>query len=212
MKHQTKSPVVRGMLVAALLAAAVLTLLFLFTPNPRKPAALEGRPLLEQEGPTFQDTQVGLQFTPPEGWAMQARSTQSPTTHKPDRMLVKYKRLVRGPKVAWLRVSVSDAAPEATAYELAKQRKPRETNWTVTKDAEDGLTVGGQPAARITFGGQLDPDGKGARHCSAEVTVVRWGDQAVVFAGTFTTGDNETRDAIRAAVDSTTFGASAVRR
>lgn len=192
----------------AILAVAIgagLWALFVYTPSVSLPEALEGRPLLEQDGPEFVDNQIGLRFTPPTGWGMQARSTESPTTHKPERMVVKYKRLVRGPNVAWLRVHVVDVDDSSTPGELIKTRKPRETNWIVSKPIEDNLTIAGRPAARVTFSGLMDPDGRGARQCSAEVVAFKVGQRAYYFTGTFNNTDIETQKALRDALETIKF-------
>jgi hypothetical protein len=190
---------------SVLLLSAGFALLVIFAPYFQSPTTMEGRPLLVQDGSTFNDDQIGLQFTPPAGWGMQARSTESPTMHKPERMVVKYKRLVRGPNVAWLRVSLADAPSGKTPADLLRDRKPREANWTKTKDVEDGLTIGGQPAARVTFGGTMNPDTGGSRQCTAEVVAVRCGTHVIYFTGTFTTTDEETRKLVRAAIESAVF-------
>lgn len=195
------------MVIAALamVVAAGIYLVLFYTPPVRLPEALEGRPLLEQDGPEFHDRQIGLRFTPPAGWGMQARSTESPTTHKPERMVVKYKRLVRGPNVAWLRVHVVDAEDDRTPDELIKTRKPRENQWTVTKPIESGLTIAGRPAARVTFGGLMDADGKGSRPCSAEVVAFRVGNRAFYFTGTYHNADTETQKLLREAMETIKF-------
>ena len=125
MKRWTKRT--RSMLtMAAALIATALLAIYALTPNVPIYRAIEGRPLLEQNGPVFVDAQLGLRFTPPAGWAMQARSTEAPGEHRPERMVVKYKRLVPGPKEAWLRVSVSDAPANTSPAELLRLLKPRE--------------------------------------------------------------------------------------
>jgi hypothetical protein len=168
------------------------------------PQALPGRPLLA-DGAEFYDAQVGMGFKPPANWAMQARSTESPTTHKPERLLVKYKRLILGPNVAWLRVHVADAEDSATPADLIKTRKPREASWTVTVPIEEGLTIAGHPAARVTFGGTMDPDGAGARQCSAEVVAFKVGKRAFYFTGTFANADKETQKNLRNVLDTIEF-------
>lgn len=196
---------VTGLISIGVLVAAILGAFYFYLPSPNHPIAIEGRPLLEQDGPLFTDEQISLQFRPPPKWGMQARSTESPTTHKQERMVVKYKRLIRGPRVAWLRVSIGDINENSTPAELLRSRKPREANWTVTKDVEDGLTVGGRPAARITFGGLMNPDTSGSRQCSTEMVAVHCGKHAIYFAGTFMSNDEQARNEIRAAVESAVF-------
>jgi hypothetical protein len=201
-----------GTAAAALAAAAGLGALFALTPRVRPPAAVPGEPLLRQndseEPDLFTDRQVGVQFVPPGGWSMQARTTESPREHKPERMVVKYKRLIPGHQVAWLRVSVADAPADQSPADLLKTRKPPEPDWKVRKSVEDGLTVGGQPAARVTFGGPFETDDKGDRDFTCEVVAVRPrpGEPRVFyFAGTFMTGDPTGQKRVRAAIDSAAF-------
>jgi hypothetical protein len=204
MTRQTKRVVATALGTVVVLGAA-FALMVILAPYFNRPTYIEGRPLLLQDGPYFTDDQVGFQFTPPPGWGMQARSTESPTTHKPERMVVKYKRLVRGPKVAWLRVSVADAASDAKPEDLLRTRKPREISWVLTKEVESGLTIGGRPAARVTFGGMMNPDSSGSRHCTAEVFAVVVVDRVIYFTGTFTTSDNEARQQLRTSIESAVF-------
>lgn len=194
-----------GMIAVAVFMALGLAVVYAMTPSVRRPAELEGRPMLEQDGPQFIDKQVGITFTPPTGWAMQQRSTESPTTHKAERTIVKFKRLVTGPKAAWFRVTVADVKGDPTPAELIRTRKPRDLHFVVTKEAEDGLTIAGRPASRITFGGQMDTDAKGSRHCTTEIIAVRHGATAIYFMGTYATADPEGLKMIRDAVESTVF-------
>ncbi|MBX7105794.1 MAG: hypothetical protein K1X57_17050 [Gemmataceae bacterium] len=187
----------------ALLAVGGAVAAYLLAPEVPNYDAIEGRPLLEQDGPYFTDHQVGFQFTPPAGWGLQMRSTEAPTAKKPERTIVKYKRLVRGPRVAWLRVSVADAAEGVSPAEVLKTRKPRESNFTVSKPVEDGLSVDGRPAARVTFTGLLNPDSLGERPCTSEVVAVQHGKQMLYFTATFATADAESKEMLRTAIEST---------
>lgn len=198
----TSRRVLVGTAVAAVAVAVGLGALFALTPNVRRPQAVPGEPLLKQDEDLFTDRQVGLQFTPPGNWSMQARSLESPREHRPERMLVKFKRLIPGLEVAWLRVSVADAPEDLSPAELLKSRKPPEPEWTVKKDVEDGLTIDGRPAARITFGGPFDPDQRGVREFVSEVVAVRRGPHVFYFAGTFTPTDPTGRKRVRNAVAS----------
>jgi len=205
MTSEVKRPPSRaaaGWIALAVLVAAALAALFALTPDVPVATYTEGRPLLDSDGAEFLDQQLGLRFTPPPGWFMQVRSTESPTTHKADRTLVKYKRLAKGPKVAWMRVSVVDVSADVPPADFVRDRKPRESNWTVTKGIEDGLTVAGRPAARITYGGAFNPDRQGSRPGTTEIIGFRLGSRAIFFAATFSTADTEARDQFRAAVDS----------
>jgi hypothetical protein len=194
-----------GTAAVALLLSGGLLALFAFTPDAPVATNAEGRPLLASDGAEFYDAQLGLRFTPPPGWFMQVRSTETPTAHRADRTLVKYKRFAKGPKVAWMRVSVVDTPGDSAPLEFVKDRKPREAHWTVTKGVEGGLTVGGRPAARITYGGAFNPDRQGNRPGTTEIIGVRHGARALYFAGTFSTADSEARDQFRAAVEGVCF-------
>jgi hypothetical protein len=209
MTKRTTRRVLIGTAAAAAGLAAGLSALFAFTPKPKWPEPVPGRPLLESHGDIytdhqdlFTDRQVGLQFTAPANWSMQARSTESPHEHKPDRMVVKYKRLIPGLDLAWFKVNVSDVPEDQSPADLLKKRKPPEEGWVVRHDVEDGLTVAGRPAARVTFGGPLDPDTKGARDFTCEVVAVRRGPQVFYFSGTYTTADPKGQKRVRTAVDS----------
>jgi hypothetical protein len=205
----TRRPARRVLIGVAAAAAAVavgLGALFAFTPRWAPPAPVPGRPLLQDDVDLFTDRQVGLQFVPPGGWSMQARTTESPHEHKPERMVVKFKRLMPGHEVAWLRVSVADVAGDASPADLLKTRKPPEPDWSVRKPIEDGLTVGGRPAARITFGGPFELEEKGTRDFTCEIVAVRPNrPQVFYFSGTFKTGDPTGQKRVRAALDSVVF-------
>ncbi len=205
MIQKRQRSVLNTVVAGALLLAAGLAVAYAMTPNVPRPQEIEGRPLLEMDGPQFIDTQVGISFTPPTGWAMQSRSTESPTTHKAERTIVKFKRLVPGPKAAWFKVTVADVAGDPTPAELIRTRKPRETHFVVTKEPEDDLTIAGRPASRITFGGEMDTDAKRSRHCTTEIIAMRHGPTAIYFMGTYATADPEGLKMIRDAVESAVF-------
>jgi hypothetical protein len=187
---------------AAALVASGLGALFAFTPRVRPPAATPGRPLLQNDDELFTDQQVGLQFEPPKLWSLQARSLDPPHEHRSERMIVKYKRLIPGMQVAWLKASVADAPGDKSPAELLAGRKPPEPEWRVTKPVEDGITISGRPAARVAFGGPLDPDHQGACDFTNEVVAVRRGAQMFYFAGTYVTADSKGQKLIRTAIDS----------
>jgi hypothetical protein len=201
-KPDPRRRVLIGMTAVAIVVAAGLGALFAFTPRVRLPEPIPGRPLLQQDEQLFTDRQVGAQFTPPMYWSMQTRSTESPREHKSERVIVKYKRLIPGYQVAWIKLSVADAPGDESPADLLKKRSPPEPDWTVTKPIEEGLTVAGRPAARVTFGGPFDPDQEGIRDFSCEVVAVRRGAQAFFFSGTFVTADPKGQKRVRTALDS----------
>jgi hypothetical protein len=120
-------------------------------------------------------------------------------------MVVKYKRLNPEYDLAWFKVNVADVPEDQSPADLLKKRKPPEEGWVVRKEVEDGLTVAGRPAARVTFGGPFDPDTKGVRDFTCEVVAVRRGPQVFYFSGTYTTADPKGQKRIRTAVDTVVF-------
>jgi hypothetical protein len=166
----------------------------------------QGRPLLESDGPVFTDTQVGLKFTWPRGWVLQARSADSPHAHRAERLLVKYKRVTPAEPDARLRVGVVDVTDDVLPAEFLRGRPVPEPGWKVTKPIEEKLTVGGQPAARVTFGGPFNPDQKTKpRDYTCELVAARNGPRWILFAGTFDTADEQSRQQIRDAIESVIF-------
>jgi hypothetical protein len=203
MTARARNRVLGGTAVAAAVLAAALGALFAFTPRVTLPQPRPGQPLLQQhDEELFTDRQIGLQFEPPAYWSMQSRSVESPRDHQAERVVVKYKRLNPGYPLAWFTVRVADVEGDPSPAELLKTRKPPEEDWTVRKPVEDGLTVAGRPAARVTFGGPFDPDGKGERDFTCEVVAVRRGPRVFYFAGSYTTDDPKGQERIRRAVDS----------
>jgi hypothetical protein len=199
----------RRLALAALVAAPLIVALALcwwITGRPRPPVATPGRPLLQNDDELFTEAQLQFQFTPPGNWSMQARSTEAPGFHKPERTVVKFKRLIPGLDVAWVKVTAIDAPADQSPAEFLKERKPPEPGWTVTTPAAE-LTVRGLPAARVVWGGPFDPDQKGVRDFSCEATAVLRGKQIFLFSGTYLTSDATALRRIRTAVDSAVFSA-----
>src|SRR5262245_50894563 len=172
--------------------------------QPRAPLATPGRPLLHHDDDLFTDTQLKIQFTPPGNWSMQARSTEPRGAHMPERTVVKFKRLIPGLDVAWIRLSAIDSKEDQPLSEFLSKRKPPEPGWKVTAKVEE-ITLKGLPAARIVWAGQLDPDQKGVRDFSCEQTAVRRDRQIFLFAGTYVTADATALRRIRTAVNSAVF-------
>lgn len=172
--------------------------------RPRKPVATPGRPLLQNDEELFTDHQLQVQFEPPGNWSMQARSTEAPNTHKSERTIVKFKRLIAGLDVAWIKLSAIDARPDQSPADFLAHRSPPEPGWTVSKKVEE-MTLKGLPAARIAWSGPFDPDQEGIRNFSCEQTAVRRDKQMFVFSGTYLTSDPVALKRIRTAVDSAAF-------
>ena len=198
-------PIIGGIAAAAVVLAIGLVVLRAYGPDVNRPGYGPGRPLLESDGPVFTDTQVGLRFTWPPGWVLQARTVESPRAHQAERLLVKYKRVPPGEPDARLRVSVADAIDDISPAEFLRGRHPPEPGWKVTKPVEEKLTVGGQPAARVTFGGPFNPDQKTPRDYTCELVAVRHERRWFLFAGTFDSADAPSRKKVRDAIDSATF-------
>lgn len=200
MKRSTRQLI--GILAASVIGAVGLAFLVSAWPRHMPSPFVEGQPLLGQAADWFTDSQVGLQFKPPSGWSMQARTNATPLQHISPRMIVKFKRLIPNASVAWMRVNVLDAPEGATPAIYLRDRKAPEAGWKVLKDMEEVFQIGNQPAARITFGGPFDPDGRGKREFSAEVVVIRHQSQFIELIGTFPSAEADTRAQIRAVIDS----------
>ena len=211
MNNRTRNRILAGTAAGAAVIAGGLGALFAFTPRGNLPPAIPGRPLLQQDEDVFTDRQVGIQFTPPGNWSMQTRSTASPHEHTSERTVVKFKRLIPGFQVAWLKVSVADVAGDESPAALLQKRKPPESDWHVAKPVEDGLKVGGLPAARVTFAGPFDPDHQGERDFSCEMTAVRRGPNVFYLAGTFVTADPKGQERIHTAIDTVVFDPERLR-
>lgn len=168
------------------------------------PRAVEGKPLLES-APTFVDQQLNWQFTPPTGWAMQARSLEVPNNPRPERMIVKYKQFIPGQPPAWLRISVAADNPARTPSDWLRDRKPPEAAWKRSRELEGEIKVGSQSAARIAFSGPFDTDGRGQREYTCEVTALAHNGRVFFLAGYFPTGDTASQQRIRAAIESVQF-------
>jgi hypothetical protein len=189
--------------VAALVGVGAILVWYL-TPRPKRYEAIEGRPLLAQDGKEFLDEQVGLRFTPPADWAMQARSTEAPT-HLPERRVVKYKLFSPSRHAAWMRLWVKDVAEGMTPVEMLRNSKPPEPGWKPQGEIEGDLQIGGAPAARRTFGGPLDHDGRGNKDFRCEIVAVKRGGRLFEFSGTYFAGDEQAQREIRQTMTSVVF-------
>jgi hypothetical protein len=174
------------------------------TPRPKRFQTIEGRPLLAQDEKGFLDEQVGLRFTPPGDWAMQARSTEAPT-HLAERRLVKYKRVSSSLPVAWLRVWVKDVADEMMPAETLRNHKPPEPDWKPHGEVEKDLRIGGAPAARRMFGGPFDVDGRGNKDFLGEIVAVKRGGRIFEFSAAYLVGDEQAQREIRLTMASVQF-------
>jgi hypothetical protein len=189
---------------AALLVAGTLVI-HSFSPGGKKPGYVQGRPLLESDGPVFSDAELGLRFTYPPGWALQARAAQNHGAHSAERLLVKYKRVVPPDQLAWLSVNVADANDGDSPDQFLRGQRAPESNWKVTKPIEMGLTVGGQPAARVVFGGPFNSGQKASRDFTCELVAVKNGQRIFLLAGMFAAADKVSQQQVRAAIESAVF-------
>lgn len=173
-------------------------------PRPKRYDAVPGRPLLVQDGSLFSDSQVGLRFMPPPEWGMQVRSTEA-SRHRPERLLVKYKRVLPDMAVAWLRVRVMDVPSEQSAAEYLKGRKPPEINFSPAGEIEEPLTVANHPAAKRTYTGSFDVDGRGMKPFRCEVAAIKRENRIFEFAGTFAENDEKAKEQLKSTLESVTF-------
>ncbi len=173
-------------------------------PRPPHYGTREGFPLLLSDGAQFVDGDLGLRFTPPDDWAMQSRSAEAPK-HRPQRQLVKYKRVQPGIDPAWLRVKVSDVVEDQSPADYLKSCKPKESEFTPRGEIEKDISFGGQPAARRTFGGLLNPEGDKAEAFTAMIVALRHGGRIYEFACTIPDSDDNAREQFQLAMESITF-------
>jgi hypothetical protein len=177
--------------VAVVLVAFALYRLWGYFRGPSIPdLTAADRPMLKSDGPEFRDTQVGLRFTAPKRWSMQARTTEAPQAHERDRVLVKYKRILPDLPAAWFRVYVVDTPADQSIEQCLAERNPG-NDWK-TKGEVEKLTVAGQPAARILYGGIYE------RFPSLrEMVGVRRGGQVFYFVSTYRVGDRNAEETTR---------------
>ncbi|MFL5331191.1 MAG: hypothetical protein ACJ8C4_20050 [Gemmataceae bacterium] len=182
-----------------------LAAVLVFWPQQHKSPLGSGQTLLGKAADSFSDEQTGLRFKPPAGWSMQGRTLASPDQTLSPRLVVKFKRLAPNVAVAWFRVFVHETPADQSPAEFLRAHKPPEKSWKVVKEVEPGLTVGGQPAARITFAGALDPNGRGATDYTAEFFAIRQGSRLFEISGTFPTTDEDAKNQFRSAMESVAF-------
>lgn len=204
MNPGSKARTVAAAFAVAVIAGMGCLLLYALMPRPKHFHYGQDQPLLRDAEPLFQDALTGLQLVPPQDWSMQARSIEAPK-HRPDRLLVKYKRVKADQPEAWLRIRVVDAPGDQSPGEFLRRRKAPEEDFKKTKEVDDKLKIAGQPAARITYAGPFDPDGSGAHDCTCEIIALRRGGQFFMFAGTYLTSDAQARQQIHAAFESIAF-------
>lgn len=204
MSQQTPRRWQWSLAILALGLAIGAGVVFATTPKPKVWSTIAGRPLLAAEGESFDDRQVGLFLIPPPDWSMQVRSTEAPE-HKPERMLVKYKRVQPKLASAWLRVRMSDQPEEVSLVAFLKKRKPSEPQWVSAGDIEENHSIGGLPAAKSTWSGPYDVDGRGNKEYLREVFAVRRGGTIFEFSGTWLRTDSAARDQFHAAMQTVRF-------
>ena len=156
------------------------------------------RPLLKSEGVDFHDADVGIRFTPPPKWSMQARSFDSPANHRADRLLVKFKRVLPNLSAAWLRVEVVDTPEGQDIAESVKKREPGR-DWKSKGDVET-MKVGGLPAAKIQHGGVYN-----GIPSLRDIVGVRRGGQVIYFICTYGVGDRQAQEQTRQAIQTALF-------
>ncbi len=186
----SRRPYVLAGIAAALFAFAAYTLWSYFRSPSIADWTAADRPMLKSDGPEFHDTQVGLRFTAPKRWSMQARTTEAPQAHERDRVLVKYKRILPNLPAAWFRVHVVDTPPDKPIEQIVAERNPG-NDWK-TKGEVEKLTVAGQPAARILYGGIYEQFPS-----LREMVAVRRGGQVFYFVSTYRVADRNAEETTR---------------
>jgi hypothetical protein len=192
-------------LAAATVIGVGLAIAVSYWPQHYESPFAKGQSLLGKAAESFTDSQTDLQFKPPPGWSMQGRTWATPEQLLTPRMIVKYKRLIPNVPVAWLRVYVHQTSNEQTPASYLQQRKLPEKNWKVINEVERDVHVGKEPAARITYAGPLDPDGRGSKEYAAEYYVLRRGKYLFEISGMYPATDETARDQCRASIQSVSF-------
>jgi hypothetical protein len=157
-------------------------------------------PALQQNEAFFHDQREGLRFTPPAGWIQHGRAKPPREDGTHEFLLVKYKRLSE-PKAAFLEVWVKDLPATADLSAYMDERLPART-WRRSSRSET-VEVGRLPAIREAFSGYYDKD-----RFVKEVVAVRRGERVYFFTGIFPTSDDQARDQVRQAVESTVWEAT----
>ncbi len=194
-----------SVLVAAAAVGIGLAVAVSYWPHRQQASFVEGQTLLGKAADLLTDEPLGLQFKPPNTWSMQGRTLASPDQNVSPRLIVKYKRLIPNVPVAWLRVFAHQVPTDVTPAGYLQKRKPPEKNWKVTKEVEPDIRVGNQPAARITFAGPLDPNGRGQIEYTAEYIAIRRGNLILELSGMYPTTDETARNEWRASIESLVF-------
>jgi hypothetical protein len=153
--------------------------------------------------------QQGFCFTPPPGWVERARDDALPARpgHRhqdiplpplsmagkpPERLLVRYDRLAAGYH-AWLRVTVAGVSPSTPLKACLEKRSPGR-DWK-RASAEEGLEVGGLPAARAAFVGRWD-----GQDYLCETVAVRHRERVYLITASLPASDGTAREQVRQAV------------
>ncbi len=183
----------RQMYCRAWPAAVVLMLLLAGCTSPKQPGYEDGQ---------------GFRIVAPPGWVERARDDALPARaghpqnlplppldvpgHPPERFLVRYDRISTG-QHAWLRVTVADLPSSAPLKAYLSNHLPGR-GWK-RESEEEGLEVGGLPAARIAFAGRFYD-----QNYLCETTAVRKGEKAYLFSAAFPAADETAREQVRQAV------------
>jgi hypothetical protein len=157
------------------------------------------RPLLKRESGEFYDPEVGLRFTVPTNWSMQARTAEAPDRHLKERMLVKYKRLLLNQSTAWLRVYVSDVTdPNKSVVEAVESRNPG-TGFRLLSKVKS-QTIAGLPAARISYSGYYS-----GVLCARDVIGVQHKDRIFYFVASYPAADKDAHQQTLQTIESVVF-------
>jgi hypothetical protein len=157
---------------------------------------VEKRPLLKRDTKDFQDAQVGVRFTPPPKWSLQARSTEDSNTAIKDRLLVKFKRLIPGVTPAWLRVYVAKTPPAETIVVSVQNRAPG-PGWTASGKAQN-TTINGLAGAKISYHGEYN-----GFPSVRDIIGIRRGEDVIFFIATYRIGDVGAQEQTQQAINST---------
>lgn len=144
-------------------------------------------------GPIFQNTQEGIRFQAPEGWAQTARAEVPPGKLQKERLLVSYRANERA---AEFEVSAADLPAATDLGSYLAERSYGARNWKQASPPAK-LDIGGSSGDRYVLTGRIEKD-----PMTLEVVAVRKGERVYFFKGLFPTTDVKVSRQIRACVNS----------
>lgn len=149
------------------------------------------------DDPVYQNDQLGLRFTVPEGWTQYANSMIPPGPQSKARLVVAYRSTqFRG---AAFEVSIIDLPANADLRAMASEPSHGVKDWTSVGEPEP-INSGSRKGQRFRFSGIASGDA-----LIKEVSAFRGGDRVACFTLLADQGDTGARSAARRAVESASW-------